>query len=84
MPGMRGIPGRNTLITGAASGIGRATAMRLAEEGAPQRIVVGAVRALLSPLEGSLGHCGCCQPPKPQNTQRQTALHQSNSPVMFE
>ena len=29
MSGLRGLAGRNTLITGAASGIGRATALRL-------------------------------------------------------
>ena len=35
MSGFRGLAGRHTLITGAASGIGRATAIRLGEEGAP-------------------------------------------------
>src|SRR5580658_10053870 len=30
---MRGLSGRNLLLTGGASGIGRATAIRLAEEG---------------------------------------------------
>ena len=34
MAGFRGLQGRRTLITGAASGIGRATVERLAEEGA--------------------------------------------------
>ena len=34
MPGLHGLVGRNTVITGAASGIGRATALRLGEEGA--------------------------------------------------
>jgi len=34
MTGFRGLQGRRTLITGAASGIGRATAQRLADEGA--------------------------------------------------
>lgn len=34
MPGFRGLAERNILITGAASGIGRATALRLGEEGA--------------------------------------------------
>lgn len=34
MPGLCGLSGRNILITGAASGIGRATAVRLGEEGA--------------------------------------------------
>jgi 2-hydroxycyclohexanecarboxyl-CoA dehydrogenase len=32
MPGLRGLAERNILITGAASGIGRATALRLGEE----------------------------------------------------
>jgi 2-hydroxycyclohexanecarboxyl-CoA dehydrogenase len=32
MPGLRGLAGRNILITGAASGIGRATALRLGDE----------------------------------------------------
>ena len=31
---MRGLSGRTYIVTGAASGIGRATAARLAEEGA--------------------------------------------------
>jgi 2-hydroxycyclohexanecarboxyl-CoA dehydrogenase len=39
MPGLRGLVGRTTLITGAASGIGRATALRLGEEGAPVGIL---------------------------------------------
>lgn len=34
MAGMRGLEGRGVLVTGAASGIGRATARRLVEEGA--------------------------------------------------
>ena len=34
MTGFRGLQGRRTLITGAASGIGRATVQRLASEGA--------------------------------------------------
>jgi NAD(P)-dependent dehydrogenase (short-subunit alcohol dehydrogenase family) len=34
MTGFRGLQGRRTLITCAASGIGRATAIRLAKEGA--------------------------------------------------
>ena len=34
MTGFRGLQGRRTLITGAASGIGRATVQRLAGEGA--------------------------------------------------
>lgn len=39
MSGLRGLVGRHTLITGAASGIGRATAIRLGEEGAPVGIL---------------------------------------------
>ena len=39
MSGLRGLNGRCTLITGAASGIGRATAIRLGEEGAPVGIL---------------------------------------------
>jgi 2-hydroxycyclohexanecarboxyl-CoA dehydrogenase len=39
MPGLVGLSGCNTLITGAASGIGRATALRLGEEGAPVGIL---------------------------------------------
>lgn len=39
MPGFRGLAGRNTILTGAASGIGRATALRLGEEGAPLGIL---------------------------------------------
>jgi 2-hydroxycyclohexanecarboxyl-CoA dehydrogenase len=39
MSGLRGLSGRHTLITGAASGIGRATAIRLGQEGAPVGIL---------------------------------------------
>jgi len=39
MAGLRGLAGRTTLITGAASGIGRATARRLGQEGAPVGIL---------------------------------------------
>ncbi len=39
MSGFRGLAGRTTVITGAASGIGRATAIRLGEEGAPVGIL---------------------------------------------
>ena len=39
MTGFRGLAGRNALITGAASGIGRATALRLGAEGVPLGIL---------------------------------------------
>jgi 2-hydroxycyclohexanecarboxyl-CoA dehydrogenase len=39
MPGLRGLEGRVALITGAASGIGRAIALRLGEERAPVGIL---------------------------------------------
>jgi NAD(P)-dependent dehydrogenase (short-subunit alcohol dehydrogenase family) len=45
---MRGLKGRTYIVTGAASGIGRATALRLLEEGAR---VMGADRVDAPPLE---------------------------------
>lgn len=46
MPGLRGLAGAAIIVTGAASGIGRATARRLAEEGA---------RVAILDLEGPAG-----------------------------